>query len=182
MIKIRKDTIEKLKTEKDFFVDFYKKSCENVLFRLAKLWPKLNRPSLIDAYWAWNEDLRRVQDFERLDHGLDHFKMSGHLAFWLRRMTPIVDVTAVETNYQDSQSDITPEEQEWRDFLFGYVNEFMAFNIGLAICEYYTGKKAIYKKDYIKMICHMMRYKNVSPHAIILIYKSIFDVTTRRLS
>lgn len=169
------------------FVHFFADYAKNVL-QQARLFPQLSQPRVVEAHGAWLSDLKRVNDHEpQLGGGLDHFKRCGHLAFWLRRMSPVVEAVDTTTNYQDAPGpDLSGDENAFRDLLFGYCNEYLAFDLGFQFCRYYEINKAggstranclILDEDYLRTTCHFLKYKNVSPHALFLIYKSLFLVS-----
>jgi hypothetical protein len=116
--------------------------------------------------------------------GLDHFKQCGHLAFWLRRLSPIVEAHDMTLNLGDAEGyALTDDEREFRKLLLGYCNEYLAFDYAYQICKYYElGKEGgseraaslIPVREYYVTACQFMKYKNVSPHALHLILKSLF--------
>jgi len=64
--------------------------------------------------------------------------------------------------------------------LFAYSNEYIAFDYGFRLCKTYellrtnrhdTGFSP--NVDYVDTICYFLKFKNVSPHAIFLIFKSL---------
>lgn len=145
--------------------------------------PVLSAPRVKEAHGAWKKDIERVSGNENhLNEGLDHFKRAGHLAFWLRRMSPIVE-------FQDTAGDISPDwgynlldhEQMFRDLMEGHANEYVAFDAGFQFCKFYEvsiGSKRApaieLDEDYVRTTCHFMKYKQVSPHSLFMIYKSLF--------
>lgn len=151
----------------------------------ARLFPKFAAQRVIEAHGAWLSDLRRVGDHEpQLDDGLDHFKRCGHLAFWIRRMSPMVEVIDLTENVADAPGHpVTDAENAFRDLLFGYANEYLAFDFGFQICKFYEMYKPggsvrasnfTPSMEYIQGTCQFLKYKTVSPHAMFLIYKSLF--------
>ncbi|MEI9930702.1 MAG: hypothetical protein WDM89_09160 [Rhizomicrobium sp.] len=149
--------------------------------RPALLSPKFSPARLRDAHYAWRLDIKRVEATEpNLGDGLDHFKQSAHLAYWLRRKSPIVDYHDWAAEIEDL-NDLYPDEVERRDLLLRYGEEYLAFDFGLKICTYYelerldNPRSSVPKlsKEYIFDVCHMLKFKHVSPHAMYLIYKSI---------
>lgn len=153
--------------------------------KLGELFPHFSIPRLHDAHGSWRNDLERVEDREdNLDAGLDHFKQCGHLAFWIRRHSPIVEYADLTSNYQDGgEHQFTRNETERRELLVSYGNEFIAFDFGLQFCLYYERRKAAPTEraknftitmEYIESVCHFLKFKQVSPHALYLIYKSLF--------
>jgi len=166
------------------FVRFYTDYVQHV-FHQARLYPRLSKPRVIEAHGAWLSDLKRVNDHEpQLGEGLDHFKRAGHLAFWVRRMGPVVEAVDTTQNFADAPGyDLSSDEQAFRDLLFGYANEYVAFDLGYQFCRYYELNKAggsaranslILTEDCIRTNCHFLKYKQVSPHALYLIFKSLF--------
>jgi hypothetical protein len=163
-----------------FFVDY----AQDVLHQ-ARLYPRLSKPRVIEAHGAWLSDLKRVNDHEpQLGEGLDHFKRCGHLAFWVRRMGPVVEAIDTTRNIADAPGyDLSSDEKAFRDLLFGYCNEYLAFDLGFQFCRYYEIGKAggsaranslVLDENYIRTACHFLKYKQVSPHALFLLYKSLF--------
>lgn len=50
----------------------------------------VSRRRLSDAFHFWVDDLHRVGEIELAGADPDHFKRAAHLAYWLRRSTPVV--------------------------------------------------------------------------------------------
>lgn len=166
------------------FVQIFSEFTKGILGE-ARLFPKLSQPRVIEAHGAWQNDLRRVGGHEpNLGGGLDHFKQSGHLTFWLRRMSPIVEAHDLTSSLGDAPGlPLTSAEKDLREILFGYCNEFVAFELGYQICLFYERAREMGKNqnltlvpddEYYKIMCHFLKYKTVSPHAMFLIYKSLF--------
>lgn len=81
----------------EVFVAFAKE-----IARKACLFPRFSRPRLYTAHYAWRDDLSRVEQRENnLGQGLDHFKQCGHLAYWLRRSSPIVEFEDVAALWEE---------------------------------------------------------------------------------
>ena len=99
-------------------------------------------------------------------------------------MSPIVEAIDLTQNEADAPGyPISRDEEAFRDLLFGYHNEYMAFEIGYQFCRFYElsdpmpsqrADSLILTDDYYKTMCHFLKYKTVSPHAMFLIYKSLF--------
>ena len=149
--------------------------------RGALLTPKFSLRRLQDAHYAWLDDLSRVTEREKkLAGGLDHSKQCGHLAYWIRRENPIIDYDDWHTIQEDSH--LYEDESQRRDFIAKYGSEFIAFDFGFQICSYY----ALERRDnplltqpklsmaYLTDVCHMLKFKHVSPHSLYLIYLSLF--------
>lgn len=184
-MQITKDTLPAIVGSPDEFVVIFKNYCEQVL-REAVLIPVLSKLRLKDAHGSWTNDLSRVGENEKhLTEGLDHFKQAGHLAFWLRRMSPLIEAYEMEGNYQDGQTyEVSGLAADFRKLLFAYGNEYLAFDFGFQIVSFYEhsrsdrtkeGSSVRLSRDYYDTVCHFLKFKNVSPHALHLIYKSLFN-------
>ena len=184
-MQITSETLSTIIDSEDGFVTVFKRYTEEVL-RSAVLIPVLSKLRLKDAYGSWKNDLARVGDNEKhLTEGLDHFKQAGHLAFWLRRMSPLIEAYEIEGNYQDGQTyDVNGLAIDFRRLLFAYGNEYLAFDFAFQIVSFYehsrsdrtgNGTAVRLSRDYYETICHFLKFKNVSPHALHLIYKSLFN-------
>jgi hypothetical protein len=159
------------------FADYAKETAVGAL-----LIPILSAPRISDAHHAWIDDLKRIEEREvNLGDGLDHFKQCGHLAYWLRRFAPVVDYQDIAKQY--TGEDLYANERELRKLLEEYGTEYIAFDLGFQICEYYERERVDRKAsvrdipvdmEYLTTVCHMLKFKHVSPHAIFLIYKSLF--------
>lgn len=70
-----------------------------------------------------------------------------------------------------------------RKRIFAYANEYLAFDLGFRLARSYEAKKLGVRDnefgpdvEFIDTICYIFKFKNISPHAIFLIYKSLlFD-------
>jgi hypothetical protein len=172
-------TLQSIRKDGGEFARLYVEFVSKV-FASAELKPQLSSQRLQEAYGAWLNDLDRVEGREqKLVNGMDHFKQAGHLAFWLRRFSPIVGQSSSNGDVLDKK------QQDWRDLLFSYANEFTAFMMGYNIVLFYEKFRAdtydnhrpasvSLTNDYLQMACHFMKYKSTSPHAMAMIYKSLF--------
>lgn len=170
-------TLGRLEQERQHFVDMMIDHAAEV-FAEARLSPKLSEFRLAEAHFAWCHDMTRVGGREPfITDGLDHFKRVGHLAFWLRRTSPIFDAEILE-GYQE----VEPESEEKRSFLMAYMNEYFAFDFGLQVCNLYhchgseSGGHSPIKptQKYIVNACNFLKFKSVSPHSMYMIYYSLF--------
>jgi hypothetical protein len=179
-----KDALSKM-AERDYFVNEFSHYTDHVLSQ-GRLIPILSKPRVIEAHGAWQNDIHRLGNHEKnLDEGLDHFKQAGHLAYWVRRMSPVVEATDTTTNIGDAPGyDISEGEREFRNLILGCCNEYIAFDIGFQLVKLHEidpSKPAsraatlTLSLDYIQRVCHFMKYKHVSPHALHLIYSSLFS-------
>lgn len=159
------------------FEEFAKATCLG-----ACLFPTISLPRLRDAHHAWRDDLSRVEAREsNLSAGLDHFKQCGHLTYWLRRCGPVVEFEDIAALWEEAGG-LYKDEEELRDLLRKYGNEYMAFDIGLQICQYYELERTdgkglenppIITLEYLIDLCHFLKFKHVSPHSIYLIFRSL---------
>lgn len=181
-MEIAEGRLQAIEADEGEFVRFYSEFSEEIL-RFGRLFPRLSRARLLEAHGAWKKDMERVGDHEnKLDAGLDHFKRAGHLAFWLRRMSPIVEFVDETQNIADGgEYELDNRENDFRDLMAGHANEYIAFDIGFQFCKFYeiaigsTRANSInLDEDYIRTTCHFMKYKQVSPHSLFMIYKSLF--------
>lgn len=177
---IEEGDLEAIEAHESVLFRYFETYARDVFFA-AKLYPIISRQRLADAHSAWCMDIERVGQYENLPNGLDHFKRCGHLAYWIRRAAPVVDAIDIAGMITYEGGDlITPEVQEFRDLLFAYGNEYLAFDLGLQFSLFYErhGKSLRAEglnitRDYIGTMCHFLKFKNVSPHALFLIYKSL---------
>jgi len=171
--------------DRDTFVKTYSQYVIDVLHDGVRLFPQFSIQRLHDAHHAWMDDLKRVGDNEPdLDQGLDHFKQSGHLAFWLRRTSPLIDVVDLTGNLADPAGYPLAEiELQFRKLLFAYGNEYLAFDFGYQICKFHECAKPggstrasqlVPSVEFYRTTCHFLKWKTVSPHAVFLIFKSLF--------
>jgi hypothetical protein len=172
-------TLPSLKDFEVFKITFENYAAE--VTRGALLKPVFSLPRLRDAHYAWLGDLKRLGETEdHLKDGPDHSKQCGHLAYWLRRQNPIVEYEDWHVSQEDPY--IYPDEEKKRDFITRYGSEFLAFDFGFQICSYYAQERLDKSKtdmprismEYLTNICHMLKFKHVSPHALYLIYESLF--------
>lgn len=147
----------------------------------AMLIPVVSPSRLCDAHRYWMADIKRLSLSLPNGNSPDHFKQAAHLTYWLRRQGPVIDYR--ETNsIQDGGGDTpSPTQKECRDLLFEYGSEYLAFDIGYQICKYFESHKVSAMdvqfdlgEEYIRTISCFLKEKNVSPHALFLVFKSLF--------
>lgn len=180
---ITEATLPAIEATEDDFVKFYTDFAREIMAD-ACLLPLLNKQRIVAAYAAWKADLARIEDHEpELHEGLDHFKRAGHLTYWARRMSPVIDANEPSFDLYEAHEDpIEESERVLRQRMFGLWNEYIAFEIGLQICKFYeVGQPGAIRgitffpaTDYYDTMCHFLKLKNVSPHALFLIFKSLF--------
>lgn len=139
-----------------------------------------------DAQAFWIRDVGRL-DVDGKDP--NHFKRAGFLVYWLRRR---VAVERCECSVMAS------DDLEMQERLFANINELCAFLVGYQLCAYFALKDKIDESsdiveqigrlklpiNYILDITTLLKNKNVSPHALYLIYSSLFHdfdpISTRK--
>jgi hypothetical protein len=135
---------------------------------------------LNEAHKLWLEDLRRVSKREMRDGILDHFKQSAHLVFWLKRQSPAIYWDTSEVDFIN----ISRADRYLIDFLLRYGNEFVPFRLGYetslfyeCFCKGMARQPSRYAigPTYVREVCHLLKTKSVSPHALYLIYRSLFN-------
>ena len=134
--------------------------------------PMLLRNIMQDAYQCYTKDTERLGD--NMLTPPDHFKHAGFIAYWLRRHNPVY-------GFKEEIEMPTARQEKTRDFIKKYGNVFLAFSCGYKICFYFeqgaasaSEKMPVPDKNYIESICYLMKYKNVSPHSLGFIYRSLF--------
>lgn len=133
----------------------------------------ISDPRLSDAWQQFRFDKKHYRKSLPNDEMPDHFKWSGMLAFWLRRAAPVYGFKYLSrTNY----------DERLRGLLKDYASEYLAFDLGLSICEFFEnnrpgrGQKLVpdFPPDFYETISYFMKFKNLSPHAMGIIYRSLF--------
>lgn len=135
----------------------------------------LSKRRLLEARKHWQQDLERVildGDSERPDH----FKEAGFLAYWLRRRIVVNESSKISG---------APNIIYLNEFL-EYTNEFLAFLVGFRVCLFFEATRASgaarvdmlhqYRLniEYLKDVAVLLHHKNVSPHSLYIIYRSLF--------
>jgi hypothetical protein len=137
---------------------------------------RLSPTRLEEARLLWLRDTGRI-DIQG-DTIPDHFKQAGFLAYWLRRRL-------VVNWWQRSLVEEATVEQD--KFLLS-ANEICAFLLGFRLCLYFEFKEQIDGRDHIGHLLQeltfasnlkfdvatLLKHKNVSPHALYLIYRTLF--------
>lgn len=153
---------------------------------------KLSAFRLEDARRLWIRDVDRIEieprfDVESAPNATDrdgipnHFKQIGFLVYWLRRRCVVESIErnrpAAEKPHQ------TPQD---RFILSG--NEICAFLLGFRICQFFEmsltadpDEDVAARIRQINLEAHLihdaatlLRHKNLSPHALYLIYRALF--------
>ena len=163
---------------------------------------------LKDAHFAFREDWLKHQEWvaicaeasaapdgavapfladqpENTNGMADYFKWSASLAFWLRRFSPVITARNDRSGGQGGDDGFAAVLKE-------SPSELLAFDLGLTICESFrsshegrsepSSQKASrqYRCD-IRRVCRTLRYKNVSPHSLELMYRSLYSTPEKLL-
>ena len=144
--------------------------------------PIINDDRLKDAWSCYRKGEEQMKrSLHRESREADHFKRSGLLVFWLRRASPIIGLERKNSKH--------PPNEKLATMLEEYPSELLAFGFGLAICNFYESEKEgaaplsrgkgdtnliDMDEGYIQTVCYMMKFKNLSPHSMGLIYRSLY--------
>jgi len=110
---------------------------------------------------------------------LDHFKHAGYLTFWLRRTTPVIRLDIFDRDYEN----LSEIDQYYVDFLTLFVNEHLAFTLGYEICSFFACRSGgitlepsafQFDRAFIHDMHSTLKRKNMSPHALNLIFRALF--------
>ena len=152
--------------------------------RYVALKPQYSDYLFHDAYQSYIWDIDRLKENMKKDSKTmtpDHFKLCGYLAYWLRRNSPITRWDEVDGK---SRHQMSKKEKQVREVIYDFGRAFSAFMVGYRICYFLEHNKESEEsklsrpidESYIRAVCYCMQYKNVSPHALGLIYRSLFFV------
>lgn len=180
-------------------VGFFRKCISSAALDLAtgfKCDVELSRSRLTEVWDYWRGDMARTKNhgFSQVERDtledhyeaaieLDHFKRAAFLCFWLRRLSPIIVV--------EGRGEYSPEAFRAQGRYFAFSNELLSYSVSLQLCAYYEFQKwrsrelafgdpdlLIMRRmknwDKIRDYVMIMRHKNISPHAIYLILKSLY--------
>lgn len=137
-----------------------------------------------EAHHYLTRDIARISRNDFNGGRPDHFKQAGHICYWIRRTRPVTDLAV---HLYSTKTDLSPEDayaDEYRLF-FNYINDYLAFDLGFHLVLFYhlynkknplkINAKMFPSWDFIECTSHFLNAKNVSPHAMYLIYKALFD-------
>ena len=183
---ITKSLLDDVRSDYQKFIDSFTEYAKATLDE-GRFWPQISERRLLDAHRLWIADLNRIRKSEPNleNNGLDHLKICAHLAYWLRRSSPVVGFIDMVDAYELQALDMPAEGERFRfrELLNLYGIEYLAFDFAFQICLFYERTKPdrspraddlVLSENYIHSMCHFLKCKNVSPHAIFLIFKSIF--------
>lgn len=166
------NVFERIKDEEEFcrFVGTFFAAMSKV----ANLKPEFSPLFAHEAWEAYCGDVDRMQISMPNGKQPDHFKRCGCLAYWLRRNSPVI-------RWHEDPPSIARESplKEWRTLFEKCGNAFLAFALGYHICHYYEAQKGNAPRrkpdlDYLEDMCYVMKRKNLSPHAMGMVYRSLF--------
>lgn len=154
----------------------------------------LSKRRLIEAYDFWRADEKRTlsDGIQRGTTELDHFKHGAFMAFWLRRMIPINE-TRILPQYANPSESMKARQR----FFLRYGNEICALLIGYQIClnyetaRHFSGengskvrpiadrpallRRSTLPQDLLANFAMVLKHKNMSPHSLYLLYRSLFS-------
>lgn len=179
------DIFDKLK-DGEWFYRFVKFQYQAVVFRLSEFQPLVSEYLCTLAHQRWVKDVTRVSDHEYDGGPLDHFKQAALLCYWLRRYPPISELSMNPDVKLASIKLRNPNGDEVR-----YANQMAAFDLGFRLCRFWEANRVdtakIYGKryketdftlqnetDFLMDVYYVLADKNVSPHTLALIYRSLF--------
>ena len=127
----------------------------------------INEQILSEIAWRYNRDIKRLMISSTLQTGLDAFKQGGYLAFWIRKLKPVV---------------VPQDDEKWIR-----INEILAFSVGIAMIKsehpgnivgWGRGKdeKTENARSFIKNLVYHLRFGPASPAMITQTYYSIWTV------
>lgn len=150
---------------KQHFGDF----CKEAHFK-----PVFSDSLMHEAWRAFRWDTERLEG--NMPSKPDHFKIGGFAAYWLRRNSPVIALGKDNTVIKHDK--VVMGQQK---LLAKYGRAFLPFHLGYRICHNFESNRADggglslrLDADYIESMCYVMKYKNVSPHAMGMIYRSLF--------
>lgn len=179
---------ETLEFTRDIFEDIAEDSevfCERItqhytyLFAKGGYMPIIQEKHLYDAWDAFCHDKNHAADSLHPESKgkPDHFKLSGILAYWLRRSTPVCGLRNLNLVHQ--------KYPIFQELLKKYPSELSAFDMGLFICSRFETERVDNSSsyvpaieannfDYYRDICFLLKRKSLSPHSLGMIYRSLF--------
>ena len=133
----------------------------------------ISEARLSDAWQQFRFDRKHYRKSLPNNNMPNHFKLSGTLAFWLRRTAPV---------YGFRDLNRVKYDEGLRELLEKFGAEYLAFDLGLSICEFFENNQAGREKklvpdfppDFYETVTYFMKFKNLSPHAMGIIYRSLF--------
>lgn len=168
-----------------WFIDFIKHQYGQI-FSVEKFVPEISSYQAHQAHERWVTDIERIRVNENGGLSLDHFKLAAHLAFWLKRFSPVA-------KFKQNQ-DLKIANVRTRDdgsYIYSYGNSQAAFLLGFRICSFWEAMKLDHTrtkadkirpqdfnladhKDFLQNVSYVLADRSSSPHALFLVYKALF--------
>lgn len=135
-------------------------------------------PSRVDDAWiSFRRDKKHAAHSMPGGGAPDHFKLCGILVYWLRRFAPVYDLRDLNMAYRAHPA--------LSELLKKYPSELPAFDFGMTVCDFFerhrkenaSGVPAVGECDnfdYHESVCYLMKFKNLSPHSLGMIYRSLY--------
>jgi hypothetical protein len=173
-------------TDQAWFSNFIKYQYRDVVFRSSPISPIFSDYWISQAFLHYVKDVSRVSNNEYNGKPLDHYKRAGLLCYWLRRCPPIAEFG---NNADFLLSGVKLRSPNTLETIHG--NQWAAFDIGFRICRFFqafrndtrqnAAERAKIERislqgeaEYLQDLCYILSDKNMSPHAIGIIYRSLF--------
>lgn len=188
----RADLFDRLK-DREFFNKFVSYQYETSLANTA-LAPEISEYACNLAFAQFSNDVRRMLASEYEGEGdLDHFKQAAFLVFWLRRHSPISDVSLKRPDQEIMPVRIRSEQP--REVHYYYLNENVSFDIGFRIIRFWESRRkdraeiygrkvgfedfsllgeSLRTKALLKDLVQTLSTKSISPHSLWMIYRAFF--------
>lgn len=189
------DVLTKL-SEREFFIKSMTANF-NAVARRVGCQVSMNRRRLVETHDYWLADAARTLNngIRRPTKELDHFKHASFIAFWLRRTVPI-ETFEVITGWED---DPHHDRYKRRSLFLRFGNEICALRVGYQICLNYEaatifsdesetvvplGNRLAYFRSrsfpdaLMEDFATIMKHKTMSPYAVYMTYKSLFNRRT----
>lgn len=144
-----------------------------------------------EAFDAWHEDLKHKPNRVHESVDLDPYKRAGFLCYWLRRRNVVDEIRPDGTDVAD------PKQMQKTELFAAYGNELCSFYLGYQFCLRFAFTQngggaetplihaSVMDAERIqsikldgnfqKEIAICLKFKNMSPHALYIIYKSLFS-------
>ena len=170
---LKSSVFEEMETEKGFVsvvTDVY-----DVLGSECAMKIEICDDRLCDAYLSLTADLNRLKSesmtgSKSTDPNPNHFKRCGFLTYWLRRSSPIIGCKGGNPG----SNKILRNKQ---GFLMEnhFINPQFAFDLGFLICQIFNESDIpSISEEYNQTICYILKCKSISPHAMVLLFESLF--------
>jgi len=172
---LNKGIFQKLRADRKFFI-----ATLNAVFashhKVLRIDTTTSERRLFETHELWLQDILRLEKFEGLqENGVEEMKLAAHLAYWIKRNSPIIIMNSKKTEFENIE--------KTREIHYKYANEYSALTIAFDLTAYFYANRVgsgVYldelsmDDDYVMTFCHFLKTKNVSPHGLFLILKSLY--------